>query len=166
MFDLNKTYWNKSGKYQAEQAVCEALVPLMGKCDTLEGELVRASSKIYWDLYNNGFGNNWSGAYNFLEQYADMLGISEALEAIAYYRCGRIANYGKAALYEAVEVIADKVTEYVIAQNGVFQPNDVDMLDFSEEEDYGNDTDDDDSVDYYADDYADDYDEDFAEENA
>lgn len=36
----------------------ERLVPESGKCETLEGELLRAVSRIYYDYTNNGFGNN------------------------------------------------------------------------------------------------------------
>lgn len=43
------------------------LVPMSGNCQTFQGELLRCSSRIEYDWYNNGWGcNNWSGAVMFL----------------------------------------------------------------------------------------------------
>jgi hypothetical protein len=67
----------------------ERLVPADGKCETVEGEILRAASRIHYDYTNNGFGNNWSGALHFLAQY---LGLTEKeLEILKPYARGRVA---------------------------------------------------------------------------
>jgi hypothetical protein len=38
----------------------DQLVPNDGPAEYLEGELLRAISRIHYDYLNNGFGNNWS----------------------------------------------------------------------------------------------------------
>lgn len=54
----NSKLWNK-------------LVPMSDNCSTLEGELLRAASKICYDYFNNGWGcNNWSGAVVFLRKFS------------------------------------------------------------------------------------------------
>ena len=52
------TYWNGAGKHQADyDRLSAALVPPAGRSDTTHGELLRAISAIYYDLYNNGLCN-------------------------------------------------------------------------------------------------------------
>ena len=52
------TYWNDDGKYQkAYSNLWEKLVPARGEAETVRGELLRAASKLYYDLFNNGLGN-------------------------------------------------------------------------------------------------------------
>lgn len=135
-FNPANTYWNGTGKYPQHQALSDALMPFMGKADTVEGELIRASSKIYYDLYNNGFGNNWSGAWNYLNK-SPVQGINKALAELSDYRCGGLVVSGRDdALYGAVEALVDAVVEYVLAKAGEYTPNDVDMLNLSEDDYY------------------------------
>jgi hypothetical protein len=48
-------YWNEQGRYQQEyNAYWKALVPNTGEAATTEGEALRAISRIYYDIYNNG----------------------------------------------------------------------------------------------------------------
>ena len=42
------------------------LVPLYGRCKYVEGELMRALGKVYYDYYNNKMCNNTSGACNYI----------------------------------------------------------------------------------------------------
>ncbi len=74
-FDLNKSYWANCGAEQATyDRLYEALVPADGDCETIEGELLRAISKVYYDRYNNGFGNDMRGPVAFLmEHHSDFL---------------------------------------------------------------------------------------------
>jgi hypothetical protein len=150
-FNPVNTYWCGTGKYPQHQALSDALMPFMGKAATVEGELIRASSKIYWDLYNNGFGNNWSGAWNYLNEWntntAMRDDVKKALVELSEYRCGGLVVGGAYDnLKAAVECLADAVVEYVLANAGAYTPNDTDMLALSEddyypeeegEEDYG-----------------------------
>jgi hypothetical protein len=64
------TFWNNEHLMCAEYKRLHALlVPKEGPAETMEGELLRAASKIGWDWGNNGFGNNWSGALVYLSMY-------------------------------------------------------------------------------------------------
>ena len=53
------------------EVLFEELVPGMGKCDTVAGELIRAICKLRYEMYNNGFGNNVSGALCYIESKID-----------------------------------------------------------------------------------------------
>jgi hypothetical protein len=66
------------------------LVPAEGKCETLEGEILRAASRISYDYTNNGFGNNWSGALNFLDRYLHLT--PEELQVLKPYARGRVVR--------------------------------------------------------------------------
>jgi len=61
-------YWDNNGRYEKEANELQALVPSMGQAETQRGEIMRAGSKIYYDFYNNGFGNNWAAPLAFLDQ--------------------------------------------------------------------------------------------------
>jgi hypothetical protein len=64
---LVESYYDQSGKYTAEyDEMYNQLVPTQGKASTLQGEIIRAVSKIYYDYKNNGFGNNWAPVLKFL----------------------------------------------------------------------------------------------------
>ncbi|MDC3312701.1 hypothetical protein OAV22_02065 [Flavobacteriaceae bacterium] len=63
-------YWAKNGYHQTEyDKLYGELVPSDGACETLEGEFLRAISKIYYDLCNNGFGNDWRKPLEFLKHH-------------------------------------------------------------------------------------------------
>lgn len=64
------TFWNKQHSLaEKAQTLYDQLVPGQGNCTTLQGEMIRASSKIGYDWYNNGWGcNNWSGAVCFIKE--------------------------------------------------------------------------------------------------
>lgn len=84
-------YWNDEGTYQQEHdEFYDKLVPAIGACETLAGELIRSADRIYYDAYNNGFCNNTSGALNFLSKYL----LPE--------------HKGNAALYDALSLVATK----------------------------------------------------------
>lgn len=76
--DTSKTYWNGQGELQAEYDVLfKLLVPRTGEAQTDEGAALRAISKIYYDLYNNGGGNladcDENGERVSLDSYAENL---------------------------------------------------------------------------------------------
>ena len=49
------SYWNSNGKHQNEyERLYDALVPASGNCETREGEMLRASSRLYYRYYNDG----------------------------------------------------------------------------------------------------------------
>jgi hypothetical protein len=130
------TYWDQVGKYQdLYNELFQQLVPSAGKCATVEGELLRAASKIYYDYYNNGFGNNWSGPWRFLETFAGKLDLYKELETLKPYAHGRMTQ--NRAVDSALDSLVDKVMEYLQSKNGEFSPNSSDMWDLQEREDVG-----------------------------
>jgi hypothetical protein len=53
-----QSYWNNNGAYQEENdRLWEELVPASGSCDTIHGELIRATSRLFYEFCNNGNGN-------------------------------------------------------------------------------------------------------------
>ena len=51
-------YWNHQGNFQKElDTLWSKLVPSEGKAKTMHGELLRCATKLYYDVFNNGFGN-------------------------------------------------------------------------------------------------------------
>lgn len=127
-------YWNQKGKnYKKYVKLWNELVPVEGTCKTVEGELLRAMTKIYWDYYNNGFGNNWSGAFNFLKKYQEAIGLKqENLDKIFMFRRGKVIrgeNFEK-----PLESLMDQVVAYVYSKKGVYTPNTEDLYNFSEPE--------------------------------
>lgn len=65
------TYWNGKGRYQdIYTELWDRLVPSQGRASTTAGELLRSISKIYYDYYNNGFGNGpWTSELNILRGF-------------------------------------------------------------------------------------------------
>jgi hypothetical protein len=69
MMDWQTTFWNGGNPRQALYNKLKAeLIPGNGHSKTLEGECLRAFAKIEHDAYNNGGGNNHSGALRFLKE--------------------------------------------------------------------------------------------------
>lgn len=132
---MENTYWNHQGKFQAAYDELVKLMPGMGKADTVAGELVRAISRLGYDFYNNGMGNNTSGAANFLR---DKGAIDPDTYATIYeYTRGQLyqGNYEGDSLHTAIERATDQTLEFII-RNPVLitQPNEQDMFDFEDEE--------------------------------
>lgn len=48
-------YWNGEGVYRKEfTELTEKLMKPCGRCDTLQGEVVRAANRLYYEYFNNG----------------------------------------------------------------------------------------------------------------
>ena len=149
---MEKTYWNHQGKFQAAYDELVNLMPASGKSDTVAGELVRSSSRIGYQFYNNGMGNNVSGAVNFLRDKGAI--DPDTYDTIYEYSRGRVYNghYDGDALQVAVERATDMTLEF-ITRNPVLlsMSNEQDMFDFEEPELY---YDEDDYYDEEEDEYA------------
>lgn len=145
MSALDKTYWSSNGKFQKDyDRLYEKLVPQSGKCETLEGELLRAASRISHDFYNNGFGNNWSGALEFLKKYGPIK--ARDYEVLREYSQGRIVHATfdeNDEVMKVVESVVDTVVLHV-ATTLAFSKNPCDMFDLQLEDDYGYDEEDED----------------------
>jgi hypothetical protein len=81
------TFWDKTHPLSAQNdKLFKTLVPSSGACKTLQGELLRASCKISYDWFNNGWGcNNWSGAVLFLNQYFKELPVQPTAAKLAAF---------------------------------------------------------------------------------
>lgn len=131
---MENTYWNSKGKYQADyDRLTEQLIPPMGAASTVAGELLRAATRIAYDFYNNGMGNNTSGAVNYLRE-------KHAIDSRTHYEIyeysrGQVyrGNYGGDSLHTAVEKAIDTTMEQILG-NPVLtsMPNTEDMFEYSD----------------------------------
>jgi hypothetical protein len=114
------------------------LVPGMGKCDTVEGEMLRAINKIIYRKYNDGdyffegYGCETAGpAHSYLINESP---IAKRLNEIFSATEFNYTQYDDT-IYAALETILD----YIDNVKGQYQPNETDMLDsialYQEEED-------------------------------
>lgn len=108
-------YFDGDGQYTEQYvALADVLVPAFGATGTLEGEILRAIGKLYYELYNNGMGNNVSGPYYFLKSL-QLHGVNEAIEPFEPYVSGSIPAQSEfPKLYESAEAMVDRVMECVI----------------------------------------------------
>jgi hypothetical protein len=127
--DSPHTYWSGTGALQKEyDALYNELVPSQGKADTIEGEVLRASSKIVYRHYNDGDLFN-EASFDQLEPYI-----------------GPVTSY---------DDLAHKAIEFALKANGNYTPNpdwdSLDVMDYGpaeEEDDDYDDEEDDDSWDH------------------
>lgn len=141
---MEKSYWNGNGTFQATyQKLYDALVPDSGSCANLEGELLRASCKLYYDYYNNGMCNNTSGPARFIMKKLEAVLTPEVNSAILdiYYECNG-GGYTSKDLENQLEVLADFIIVYIAGKNGEYQANSEDMYDFQEPDNYDDEDDD------------------------
>lgn len=133
--NMENTYWNHKGKFQSAYDELVKLMPASGKSDTVAGEMVRSISRLGYDFYNNGMGNNTSGAANFLREQGAIS--PEVYNTIYEYTRGRLyhGNYDGDALQVAIEKATDQTLEF-ITRNPVLitMANSQDMFDFEDEE--------------------------------
>ena len=147
-FDMKNTYWNHSGKHETEyQRITEKCLDPQDSCETVAGELIRASGKLYHDCHNNGMGNNTTGPINYLREMGVFTGDDgEQLWDIIYpFTNNRYAGDQGPYFDEAIEQMADRTIELILA-NPKFEtlPNDTCMYDYEEPGDYSSDEDEDD----------------------
>ena len=132
---MENTYWNDKGKFQAEYTrMVDELVPSMGNCETVAGELVRAVGRIGYDFYNNGMGNNTSGALNFLKHHSAI--DDDVFAAIYDYTRGQLyhGRYDGDALQVAIERAVDMTVEFILRNPQLMtMENTEDMFDYEEE---------------------------------
>lgn len=123
-------YWDKEGPHQGDyDRLHEALVPMQGPADNLEGEFLRAAGNLAYEFYNNGGGNNVSGALCFLKQhYPDFK--DSWWDALAPHVTGN-GDGMTDGLLPVCEEIVDSVVRYVVGKNGEYTPSELDMLSFT-----------------------------------
>lgn len=137
---LKSSYWNNNGKFQNEyDTLFSTLVPSQGKCETVEGELLRAVGRIYYDYYNNGNLNNTSGANIFLQKFLPNKSEQIISDLKAHYSESNQGCYTTANLEAQLERITDAVIEHVLSVKD-YTPNNHDMFDFQEDDFFEEDT--------------------------
>ena len=132
---MENTYWNKSGAHQAEYDRLIELMPMSGKSDTLAGELIRCVSRLGHELYNNGMGNNSSGAVNML---MDLEVINcDTWETIHPLTRGKLyqGNYDGDKFQRAVESAVDQTIQHILNNPELeTTPNAQSMFDWENDE--------------------------------
>lgn len=142
---MENTYWSGKGRFQAEFNELVKLMPLMGASDVLAGELIRAANRLAYDFYNNGMGNNTSGAINFLQHHGAI--DPGVYDTIYEYTRGRIyrGNYEGDALQLAIEQMIDQTVEMIVRNPQLMtMKNTDDIFNYSDEDEH---------VDYEEDEY-------------
>lgn len=130
------SYWNETGKNQAEYKRLVELMPFTGNADTVAGEMIRAASRLGHDFWNNGMGNNTSGAINYL----DHIGVfdmdrTNLFGKIYEYTRGKMPSHNDFEGY--INDMIDMTVEYILAHPELeTQKNDKDMFDFEEPWDF------------------------------
>jgi hypothetical protein len=89
---------------------------------TVEGELLCAASRIAHDYWNNGGGNNVSGAFYYLRQHLPFFK-QEWTDALIPFVSGSGGIFCSNVQLRAVEEIVDAVVQYVVARDGDLQKN-------------------------------------------
>jgi hypothetical protein len=146
-------YWNRTSplfrKYRERYS---ALVPSEGKAPTLGGEALRAVSRLYYDAFNNGWGNNTSGAWNYLSKHVPFEAeAKQALDSIREYT--NTGGYAQADVRDygpKLDSIVDGVMAFLDTEASK-QPNPEDLFALQEptledEEDDDEDEEDEDEV--------------------
>lgn len=117
------------------ERIWEELVPREGNADTVAGEMIRAAGRLRYDFYNNGMGNNTSGALKFLREKSAI--DQELFEYVLPYTTGRLykGNYENDLFHIAIDRIVEMTTK-MVAYNPVLMTmeNTEDMLDYSDED--------------------------------
>ena len=104
---MTGTYWNGEGKHKERAEELQKLVPPYDKCFTLHGEIWRATTNIYYDYYNNGFGNEWRQPAAFLMGHVDLP--EEVVSMLLASAAGNIAGRGE--WDKEIEQMVDSVIE-------------------------------------------------------
>jgi hypothetical protein len=150
---MENTYWDQKGKFQAEYNRMSAeLMPASGACDTVAGELIRSVSRLGYDFYNNGMGNNTSGAVNFLRKKGAI--DPETYRSIYPYTTGALyrGDYNGDALQVAIERAVDMTVEMILRNPQLMSmPNLEDLFDYQDPTVYEDEDEDEDE--YYDDEY-------------
>lgn len=131
---MENTYWHSKGLHQAAyDRMCDALIPPMGKCDTVAGEMLRSATRLAYDLYNNGMGNNTSGAVNYLLAKGV---IDQQTHSVIYeYTRGLLykGHYEGDLLQTAIEQMIDQTVAHILANPALeTQPNTEDQFDYED----------------------------------
>ena len=121
------------------ERIWEELVPRKGNAATVAGEMVRAAGRLRYDFYNNGMGNNTSGALKFLREKGAI--DKELFEYVLPYTTGRTysGNYENDLFHIAIDRIVEMTTKMVTYNPQLMtMENTEDMFDYEDPFDWDN----------------------------
>ena len=121
------------------ERIWEELVPREGNADTVAGEMIRAAGRLRYDFYNNGMGNNTSGALKFLREKGAI--DQELFEYVLPYTTGRLykGNYENDLFHIAIDRIVEMTTKMVTFNPQLMtMENTEDMFDYEDPFDWDN----------------------------
>lgn len=95
-------YWCKKGKYQREYDMLYGLlVPDSGEANTEQGELLRMTSRLYYEIYNNGRNcNSRKEEITYLNKHKKKFGFEK-------YISRKLSD-------EDMDLLVDKVIEHIL----------------------------------------------------
>ena len=134
---MENTYWSNKGKYQTDYDRLVGLMPAMGKSEKVAGELIRCVSRLGHELYNNGMGNNSSGAVNMLNQLGAI--DRKTHEEIHPMTMGRMynGNYNGDSLQVAIESSIDQTVKFILDNPELEnKDNHLDMFSYEDDEEH------------------------------
>jgi len=132
---MENTYWNSTGKFQVQFDALSSQMTPSGPQPTLGMEMIRAACRLSYDFYNNGMGNNTSGAVNYLNEQAVL--DDETYDNIYEYSRGRIYNgrFQGDSLQRSIEKMVDMTCEMIINNPQLLSiENEEDMFDYEDDE--------------------------------
>ena len=115
------------------ERIFSELVPASGKCETVAGEMLRAAGRLRHDFYNNGMGNNTSGALKFLREKSAI--DKELFDYVLPFTTGRLykGNYENDLFHIAIDRIVEMTTKMVTYNPQLMSmENTEDMFDYSD----------------------------------
>lgn len=121
------------------ERIWEELVPREGNAATVAGEMVRAAGRLRYDFYNNGMGNNTSGALKFLREKGAI--DKELFEYVLPYTTGRVyqGKYENDLFHIAIDRIVEMTTKMVTFNPQLMtMENTEDMFDYEDPFDWDN----------------------------
>ena len=127
---MKPIYWEGNGKHETELKELNKLVPYSGNCDTLEGELLRATERLYYHYYNDG-----DRVSECMEEY---MKDSSALNAFGflynqsetYLKVKELLTATSDEQYEdKLEEFVNFVIEFIISKNGNYHKANLNMFD-------------------------------------
>lgn len=134
---MENTYWSGKGRYQREFDEIIKLMPMMGNSEVLAGELIRAANRLAYDFYNNGMGNNTSGAINFLAHHGAVdPGVRNVIQP---WTTGRVydGDYDGDSLQLAIEAMIDSTVEMIVRNPQLItMKNTDDIFNYSDRDEY------------------------------
>jgi hypothetical protein len=125
---MKNNYWNNKGKYQEQYDNAKFhLLPAYGKAPTIEGEILRAASNLYYDYFNNGFCNNCSGEVNYLLLLNIECSLNITNELLVIKKDAANVCYTENDFSIELESIVDNVMLYIMTKLGNYSDNDKDF---------------------------------------